>query len=157
MSFYPCSCTGCTDCSSTSNQCPDNASCLMVSDVTLFSDTSILPCGSSFSVAVGAASDLSVCDTTVNWGIVSYDADAFSSVSVNSSGVVSGTTTTAAQLNTFYKIVGKAICTETLLSSYFTVKISVRNACLDVASCPDGQECDKCSGTCLDEVDSELS
>jgi hypothetical protein len=157
MSYYPCSCSGCTDCNSTTPSCPDGSSCLKIADITLYSNTSVLPCGSSLTANVGAASDLDVCETTINWGIVSYDEDAFTNVSVNSSGVVSATTTDAAQLNTFYKIIGKAICTETLLSSYFTVKVSVRNACLDVASCPTGETCNPCTGECAETVDAELS
>jgi hypothetical protein len=156
MSYYPCSCSPCTDCSSSTPSCP-SGDCLQVASLTIFGNSSILPCGSSFTTDVGAASDLSICTTTVNWGIVSYDEDAFTNVAVDSDGVVTGTTTTAMELNTFYEILGKAVCTTTLLSQYFKVRISVRNACLDAAPCEDpDQVCNPCTGTCIDAPDSEL-
>lgn len=156
MAFYPCNCSSCTDCSSSTPSCP-SGDCLQIASLTIHSNSSVLPCSGSFSADVGAASDTSICTTTVNWGIVSYDEDAFTNVAVDSDGVVTGTTTTAAQLNTFYEILGKATCTTTLLSQYFRVRLSVRNACLDVI-CDSGFTCNPCTGNCVeDEPDSELS
>lgn len=125
--------------------------------MTIYGNSSILPCGTQFSSDIGAASDTTICTTSITWGIVSYDEDAFTNVAVDSDGVVTGTTTTAMQLNTFYEIIGKAICTTTLLSQYFKVKISVKNACLDTICEDPEQVCNPCTGTCIDAPDSELS
>lgn len=122
---------------------------------------SALPCGGSFIVDVGAESDLSNCTTGVNWYILppslgGYNSDAFESVSINSSGVLVGTTTNAIELNTFYTFTGKVTCSDTLLSQYFTVKLAVNNICLEVV-CGEGLICNPCDGSCIEPPDVELS
>lgn len=118
--------------------------------------SSVLPCGGSGTVDIGALSDLTACTTTVNWGLLSWDTDAFESVSINSSGVLSFTTTTAIELNHFYTFTGKVTCDDTLLSQFFTVQVSVKNACLTVM-CSGDQICNPCTGTCIDPPDVELT
>lgn len=161
MSYYPCLCNGCTDCEATQSGGCDQGLCLKAANLVIHSNNSILPCGGSGTANIGAASDLTACTTTVNWFILpvsegGYDDDAFTSVSIDSDGVLSFTTTTAIQLNTFYTFLGKVTCSDTYLSQFFTVKVSVKNACLDIV-CPEDFECNPCDGTCVEAVDSELS
>lgn len=155
---YPCNCS---PVSVSTPSCP-SGDCLKVASVVVNPSNSALPCGGTFTVDVGALSDLDICTTGITWHLLpvsqgGYNDDAFEDVSINSSGVLTGTTTTAIALNTFYTFNGKVTCSDTLLSQFFYVKLSVRNACLDVV-CPDGQTCDPCDGTCQDEApDVELS
>lgn len=160
MSYYPCSCSPCDGCSSTTPSCP-SGTCLRVASLIIHSNNSILPCGSSTTVDIAASSDFTDCDGTISWYILTpaqggYDSDAFTSVSISSAGVLSFTTTNVIQLNTFYTFIGKVVCSDGVLSQYFTVKFAVKNACLGIV-CPEGEVCDPCDGTCGAAVDSELS
>lgn len=161
MSYYPCSCSPCSEpgCVSVPN-CP-SGNCLRVASLIVYANNSVLPCGSSATVDIGAESDFENCDGTIDWYILpstqgGYDSDAFTDVSIDSDGVLSLTTTNATLLNTFYSFIGKVVCEDSGLSQYFTVKFSVKNACLTIV-CPEGEVCDACTGTCGEAVDSGLS
>lgn len=156
---YPCCC--CTPVSVSTPSCP-SGDCLKVASIVVNPSSSVLPCGASGTVDIGAESDLDICTTGINWYLLpvsegGYDEDAFTGVSLSSSGVLSFTTTSLTALNTFYRFNGKVTCSDTLLSQYFYVLLSVKNACLEIV-CPDGQTCSPCDGTCIDDApDVELS
>ena len=153
MAQYPCCC--CDPISVSLPSCP-SGNCLMVASLIVNPDTSALPCGGNASVNVAAESDLTKCTTGVNWGLLSWDTDVFTAVSISSAGVLSFTTTTSTALNTFYVFTGKATCTGTLLSQYFTVKVAVRDACISTICSVAGQVCNPCTGLCIDPPDVEL-
>lgn len=117
--------------------------------------SSVGPCGSAFTVDIGAESDLTACETSINWYILSYDEVAFTGVSINSSGVISGTTTNAAVVGSSYTFIGKVTCDDSLLSQYFTVKMFIKDLCFSVV-CPEGESCNPCDGTCGTPDDIEL-
>jgi hypothetical protein len=106
-------------------------------------------------VDLGVLSVLTACTTTINWYLLDYDDDAFESVSINSSGVLSFTTTTAIALNTAYRFTGKVTCDDSILSQYFYVDVYVKDACFTV-ECTSPQVCNPCNGLCQDAPDVEL-
>lgn len=155
--MYPCFCGPCSGAGCVST--PTCSSCLKIASVVIDPATAPLSCGGTGLVDIGTLSDTTICTTSINWSIVSYDTDAFEATpTVNSSGVVSFTWTSAASSGTFYEITGQTFCSGTLISQYFKVRISPKNPCYGIV-CPDGYVCNMCSaiGACIVAPDVELN
>lgn len=148
--MYPCTCCS-DDCQTSYPDCP-SGNCLKAASVVVQGESSVAGCGASKTFDIGTLSDLSVCETTITWSLISWDTTAFTSVSINSSGVVSLTTTNAAAAGTAYQVVGKVFCNSTLFSQYFTLTIIVRNLCYGVVCSGATPYCNTCTGGCLADL-----
>lgn len=121
---------------------------MKVASVVLLPADSVGPCGDAGGVDIAALSDLTICTTAVTWALVSWDTAAFTSVSINSSGVLSFTSTSAAQAGTYYTFTGVVYCPDTVLSQYFTVQVPIQDLCYGV-TCLLPMVCNPCTGACL--------
>lgn len=134
----------------------DSGTCLKPATMVIPSENSILPCGVTGTVNIGTNSDLTACETTITWYLDSYDSVAFEDVSINSSGVLEFTSTNSAERFTPYKFIGHVTCSGTYLSAYFTITVYIKDGCFGV-TCPDGESCSPCDGTCGAIPDVEVS
>lgn len=155
---YPCVCSSYSYTPSSSSGC-GSGTCLRVPRNMLISaEDSIAGCGQSGELDIAALSDLTACTGTVTWGLyATWDTAAFSSASIDAAGVLSFTSTEAAQLSTPYLFTGVAACPDTLLSQYFEVTIFIKNECSPSTVCGEGFVCNPCTGSCVAEVDVEVS
>lgn len=153
--IYPCICTPCTGCVTTPS-CP-SGDCLRVASFPVDPETSVLPCNHTGTVDIAAESDLSICTGTLVWELISWDTTAFSGVTISDAGVITFTSTSAAEVRKYYEFVGRVFCTGTLLSQFFTILVPIKDGCYGKV-CPSGQVCDPCSPTqCIASPDVELS
>lgn len=148
--MYPCNCTPIEV--SDPGPCP-SGNCLKLPNLTIDPLTSVLPCGGSFSIDIGQYADFSACDGTITWSIESYDATIFENMAITNLGVVTGSTTSAAQahIDEWFDVVVQAACSGSLLAVKRTIKIPIKNACLNV-SCVPGFTCNPCTGVCVEGV-----
>lgn len=109
-------------------------------------------------VDVAAVSDLTHAVGTVNWYLVSYNTTAFTSASMNiSTGVLSFTASSDGVPGTFYEFVVYAKDAGSLLASYATIRIPIKDACYGVI-CGSGETCNPCTGACVAVLpDNELA
>lgn len=154
---YPCNCT--PSVISDPGPCV-TGNCLKLPNLTIDPLTSVLPCGGSFSIDIGQYADFSYCDTlggTIVWSVTSYDNTVFENVAITSEGVVTGSTTSGAleiigDLETErIEVVVQAACSGTLLAVKRTIKIPIRDACLN-KTCESGFTCYPCTGACVEGV-----
>lgn len=148
---YPCTCSPSQIQPPPSGGCPSGV-CIFVPSLVI-SGESAPNCGNvAFTIDMAANSDLSACSGDINWALfTTWDHVAFSSMSIDSDGVIHGVTTADAVPATFYILSGLATCSNSLLSTYFTVSLPIANPC-GVVLCEDGQACLPCTGECSDII-----
>lgn len=148
--MYPCGCQ--PSVISDPGPCP-SGNCLKLPNLTIDPLTSVLPCGGSFNIDMGQYADFTAKVGTINWSLDSYDNTIFENMAISSAGVVTGSTTSAAQahVDEWYDIVVKAADSGSLLSVKRTIKIPIKNACLN-KSCDPGFSCNPCTGNCVEGV-----
>lgn len=138
--------------------CPSGNCLLIPTRIVLDPNTSVLPCGGVGVLDIPNVDgyDVSNCGGSIVWSVVSYNTTAFTTVSVNSSGELTFTTTSNAVVGSFYSIVVKALCDEApYLSQFIEIRIPIRDACL-LAVCDSGEHCDPCSGFCVPDEGPDL-
>lgn len=151
---YPCCC--CTPDSVTPPPACPSGNCLLVPQkVTINPTTSVLPCGASGSVDIATLSDLTNCTGNVVWQLVSYDETAFSTAGINSSGLLSFTTTSAAVVGQFYVFLVKAMCDNSILSAFVEVYVPIKDGCYATV-CDPGESCNPCTGNCAPIVPDQI-
>lgn len=148
---YPCQCSPSEvvipPCSS--------GNCLKVPNITINPLTSVLPCGGTFNIDIGQYSDFSVCDGTIEWSVVSFDATVFENVAISSAGVLTGSTAggAVAYINDLEAeeiiIIIQAACLGSLLAVQREIKIPIKDACLN-KNCAPGFTCNPCTGGCIE-------
>ncbi len=146
---YPC---GCTPSEVVTPSCP-SGNCMKAPNITIDPLDSVMPCGGTFSIDIGALSDFSVCSGSVVWELLSYDDDVFTNVELSSSGVLSGATTTEAKnhVDEFFEFVYKVMCPDSYLSVMRKVRMPIKNGCLTTV-CTTGQICNPCTGLCITDA-----
>lgn len=149
---YPCTCSSVSY--PPESSCP-SGNCLRVPSITVLPQDSVSGCGATGTVDILAESNLDICETTVNWYLLSYDTAAFEAVTLTT-GVLEFTTTNAALVGSSYTFTGRVTCEGSLLSQYFTVNVFIKNLCLGVLCVTEGESCDPCSGECVETPDVEL-
>ena len=149
--MYPCTCSA-VSVEYPSGGCP-SGNCLRIGSAII---TAVLPCGVNETFDILAISDVDICETTILWALLSYDTAAFSSASINSSGVLSFTTTSAATPRSYYTFTGVATCSGTTISQYFTIKVPIEDICYGHVCADVDTICSPCSGVCVDITDVEL-
>lgn len=150
MSQYPCTCSA-VSVDYPSGGCP-SGDCLRIGSAII---TAVLPCGVADTFDILGISDVEICETSIIWGLLSYDGTAFTDVSIDSSGILHFTTTSGAVPRAFYTFTGVATCSGTTISQYFTIKVPIADACYGI-TCPDGETCNPCTGLCGAIPDVEL-
>lgn len=150
--MYPCQCSPSTV---VVPICP-TGNCLKVPNITIDPLTSVLPCGGTFSIDIGALSTFEACTGNILWGVVGYDGTVFENVAITSGGVLTGSTAGGAlnYINVLdteaIDIVIQAACDNSLLAVQRTVKIPIRNACLNKICDTEGYTCNPCTGNCIE-------
>lgn len=152
--FAPCSCV------LSQVQIPpavkDCEECLQIASAVVACQDSVGPCSKNGQINLGAINDVTACNNgsqcPVTYTILDYDTISFSSVTVDpSTGVVDFTTADTAVANTFGWIHYRVDCAcVAYLSGQGRIQVCIKDLCFGV-DCPQGQECDPCDGTCVDE------
>lgn len=141
--IYPCVCTP-----SVVIPSPPCDNCLQIPSVIIDPLTAPAPCGVVAVVDIGTLSTLDVCTGTINWSILSFDEDAFTSVTISAAGVVTLTTADTAVGGQEYTIIGKGACSNSIHSRQFFIKLIVQDLCFNI-DCVEGEEtCNPCTGDC---------
>jgi len=124
------------------SRCDD---CLVVNSLRLACDDGPDPCGDTFTIDLSDYNDLSACDCgTPVYSLVSYDGDAFASVSVSSVGLLTATTDNWYAFNEYPVIKYLVDCPCNLLGASGNVYVCFKNPC--PTECYDS--CDACTGLC---------
>lgn len=134
--------------------CPEDCNCLHLCSITInaYSDEAVGPCAAVGSIDVSDEQyghDLCACgDDPGYWSIEDYDKDIFINVTTTTAGVLTWTTKGPESLDKQYGAITMKFCCGRL-AAYMCVIIGVKDLC----KCPDCsacQECDPCTGLCLD-------
>lgn len=108
------------------------------------------PCGGTGSVDISENNDYSACSGGIGYSIVEHSPE-LGGVSIAPDGLITFTTLITTPSNPEYFITYRAKCDSSILSATGTVNICTTNLCQGVV-CPDGQECESCTGNCVDTV-----
>lgn len=137
--------------------CPDN--CLIVTSPITACEDSAPPCGGMGVLDLGVLNDLTVCEgCTPTYTLLSYDSTVFVGMALDANtGELTWTTGGAnvAIPGNFYEVRYKVECACLNLASQGIVTICIRDLC-GTQICPDGEECDPCTGNCVPIVDIEV-
>lgn len=129
--------------------------CLQVCNVTVnaLNDVAVGPCASTQTLDIASPAfshDTCVCgDDPVTWSIVDYDPDIFITAEITTAGVltwITGGPETAGQ----YGVITVKVCCG-ILSTYACIIVGVKDLC-KCPSCGTCQNCDPCTGQCLDNA-----
>ena len=131
----------------TRKSCKD---CLIVRNLYYSCTEAPAPCGGVINLNLADYNDLSACDECTPVYILDGYDPAFSSVTLSSNGVMDITLGNNFNPNETYTIYYSVDCPCSILSASATVKVCFKDICLGV-DCPSNQECDKCTGTCVDK------
>jgi hypothetical protein len=101
-----------------------------------------------------AAADLNMssCDGTSTWSLTKVPDEL--AVIINSSGVITIDTTSAAVPDETYEIEWQVSCSKYGMTQKGTVEVTINNKCVEV-ECDSDEVCDKCTGNCV-EVTSDM-
>lgn len=122
--------------------------CLIVNSLRLPCDDGPDPCGDTIEIDLSLYNDLEACDECVPvYSLVSFDADAFTTATVSSVGLLEATTADYYAFNEYPVIRYKVDCPCSLLSASGNVYVCFKNPC--PIECHDS--CDPCTGICIEE------
>lgn len=146
----PCT-SGCFD-----NCNPCDGSCLVTPDITVNAASSLAACGDDIDIDITTGFTLAACDTgSVEYEVVSYSS-AFTSATINASGILSLVSSNGAVPNNYYPVVVKVKCPAYGIDNLVTVSVGIKDLCEGVV-CGDGTVCEKCTGNCIPEGDIDIS
>lgn len=144
-----CGCTG-TPIVITDPTCED---CLKLVSIRYACADGPAPCGGSEGTLVEDLSllnDVEACDCgDAVYSILSYDTEAFSSVTITSDGVLTAVTTSNFTKKKEYLIVYKVDCPCSILSGTGNIYVCMKDLCAG-NNCASGEYCDQCDGICKD-------
>jgi|WetSurMetagenome_2_1015567.scaffolds.fasta_scaffold89354_2 hypothetical protein len=138
---------------------PNCEDCLKIVSLRYACANGPAPCGGDEGTLVEDLSllnDVDACDCGEDavYSIVSYDTDAFESVTITSGGVLTAITTDNFVSKKEYLIVYKVDCPCSILSATGNIYVCMENLCAG-KTCDDGEYCDQCDGLCK-ESESDL-
>lgn len=131
-----------------------NTGCICFRDYTNLCEDGPAPCGDTLDLDISDRVSNSINTSDTNFSVHSFDQTAFASVTVSAEGVISMETTADAVEGKRYTITLKVTTTGGDGNEYAVfgdVFICIEKTCNGV-DCPEGQECNPCTGLCEDTV-----
>lgn len=128
--------------------------CLIVKDLRFRCDQGPVPCGDTdpdgvITVDLAQYNDVSACGSGGHtYSLISYDAVGLQNVTLSAGGVLTAQTMDIYEDHVEYKITYRVSCSDpdSILSAIGIVYVCMKNPC-DI--CPDGEQCDPCTGDCV--------
>lgn len=143
------------NCSATVISTPNNKceGCLKIASLRYSCTDGPAPCGGvegTLVVNLATHNDVSACDcgSSVQYSIVEYDADFFSSVSITAAGILTAITSNNFTAWKEGLIKYKVNCPCNILSGTGNIYVCKKDLCAGVV-CGTGDVCDQCDGTCV--------
>lgn len=129
---------------------PPCTGCLIIRSLLVSCTNSPQPCNDSGVIQLSVYNDVSACvGCDAEYTIESFDPNAFSSVTVDNTGMLTFITNGLPKAPGFYNIVYKVTCPCMGISAEGTIKVCIRDLCA-FAGCEVWQTCDPCTGICTD-------
>lgn len=114
----------------------------------------LIPCGGVGSVDTLEDFDSTLCDGPLTFSITDHSEELIN-VTIDSSGVISFETAEAYYRESLYTITYRIDCESKGVAAFGQISLCVQDLCAGV-TCNEAQECEKCTGNCIDKV-SDLS
>ena len=142
MALYLDLCKECIPCTS---DCPKPSceGCLSISQPIVLPSSGVAPCGDTGFVTIEYAG----CDSEPTFTVLSHDSE-LTNVSFTDNNLMFESTADAVA-GQYYKIRYKATCADTGYEAQGVAHIGITDLCAEV-TCPSGQVCNPCDGTCED-------
>lgn len=137
--------------------CPDTScdDCMVVSSPVIQPKDAVGPCGKSATIALADLNNYTACSGAAVHQILSFDENAFASVSVTSNGELTYVTSNEAEAGKYYDISYKVVCTGESIGGFGIIRVGIKDICQTLLCAPN-EDCNRCTEEC-DPKESNLS